>query len=70
MSGFNLIRKYINKDVLTDMSNTFLYYNYLVDITLLGAYIDYVSVPFMNGRNSNNEILYKYLYIQQVVGFT
>ena len=37
VSGFNLIREYINRDLLTDMWNTLLYHNYLVDVTLLGS---------------------------------
>ena len=35
--GFNLIREYINRDLLTAIWNKFLYYNYLVHTTLLGA---------------------------------
>ena len=37
VSGFNLIREYINRDLLTDMWNTLLYHNYLVDVKLLGS---------------------------------
>ena len=37
VSGFNLIREYINRDLLTAIWNTFLYYNYVVHTTLLGA---------------------------------
>ena len=37
VSGFNLIREYINRDLLTTIWNTFLYYNYLVHTTLLGS---------------------------------
>ena len=37
VSGFNLIREYINRDLLTAIWNNFLYYNYLVHTTLLGA---------------------------------
>ena len=37
VSGFNLIREYINRDLLTAIWNTFLYNNYLVHTTLLGS---------------------------------
>ena len=51
MSEFNFVRNYINRDLITDMWNTFLYYNCSVDTTLLGLVKEhdyYISVPLMN----------------------